>query len=333
MQTQPATILLEIAKSFADHKSKGEKNWYGYTNGKTWGAIPFTIRNLYRGQNNRHFPLLPSIARGLTCDDIVEISKISISDQATLILRQAQSLWFHRELIHHPIAKHSLALKTDLNEIALAQHYGIPTGYLDLSDDFNVSAFFATCQQTRHGWEPVNSGIGVIYRTALEALATPFGEYLPLGPQPLPRPTEQCAWVTELPLCHSFEGWSNVSMLEFEHDRAIGEYFLEMFNGGSKLFPPDPLSEVADEILACDEIPTDCIDLILESYIGDPFGPLTNEFPAIRNEISKLAIPISYRRLLTERQISTLLADPVWSEKMLTDVTVNWHAVRRVPTS
>lgn len=333
MQTQSATILLEIAKNYADHRTRRENSWYGYANGETWDAIPFAASNLYRGQNARHFPLLPSIARGLTCNDIVEISKIPLSDQATLILRQAQSLWFHRELTRHPIAKHALSQRIDLNEIALAQHYGIPTGYLDLTDDFNVSAFFATCQQTRYGWEPVTSGIGVIYRTTLNSFKTPFDEYVPLGPQRLPRPTEQCAWVTELPLCHSFEGWPNVSMLAFEHNRAIGEYFLGMFNGGSKLFPPDPLSEVADEILACNEIPSDCVDLILESYIGDPFGPLTKEFPAIRREISKLAVPICYRRLLTEQQISTLLTDPAWSEKMLTDVTANWRLVRRIPIS
>lgn len=333
MHIAPASALLEISKGYANHRSHREDSWYGYTEGKTWGAIPFAVSSLYRGQNTRHLPMLPSIARGLQSADIGEIWKSSISDQAKIVLRLAQSWWFSSELAHHPISHHAAHQHLDLDPIALAQHYGIPTGYLDLTDDFNVSAFFATCRETKNGWEPVDTGVGVFYRVKLDKFETPFGRYAPVGPQQLPRPSEQCAWVTELPLCHSFEGWPDVDMLQFHHDRHVGEHFLEMYAGGERLFPPDPLAGVAAEILACREIPVDLVEAALESFANDPSGILTEHFPVLRKEISALVDQVSYRRLLTDQNVTSLLADQEWREKMLMDVKANWRLVRRVPIS
>lgn len=317
MQIFPATSLLDISSNHVDHRSNRENSWYGFVDGENWGAIPFYVSNLYRGQNTRYIPLLPSIARGLQTADISEIWQIPISDQAKIVLRLAQSWWFSRELKHHPISTHAIQQKLDLDPIALAQHYGIPTGYLDLTDDFNVSAFFATCRET-DGWEPIGTGVGVIYKVNLTKLKSPFvGYYTPLGPQQLPRPTEQCAWVVELPLTHSFEGWPDISMLQFQHDRNVGEYFLNMFAGGKQLFPPDPLTDVASEILTCREIPSELIDAALDSFANDPLGIKAEHLTVLRREISNLATMINYRQLLTEERLSALLSDSDWRKKCL----------------
>lgn len=327
----PATVLFEMSKDFSGHRARREDSWYGYTEGKTWGAIPFAVSNLFRGQTARHFPLLPSIARGLQAVDIDQLWRSSLSDQAKLLLRLAQSWWFSRELKCHPIAKHAAGQHLDLDEIGLAQHYGIPTGYLDLTDDIDVAAFFATCHQTPNGWEPVDQGIGVVYWVALKAHGNPFGVYTPLGPQQLPRPTEQCAWVTELPLCHSFEGWPSVRMMQFHHDRRVGEHYLNMFDGGKKLFPKDPLADVAAEILGCREIPGVLIDAALDLFAKDPHGVLADQLPALRKEIGSMATIVNGRQLLSDPQISSLLTDPEWGSRMLADVKVRWALVRRVP--
>lgn len=330
--TAPASILLEISQGYRGHRENRELSWNGYVDGKNWGAIPFAVSSLYRGQTERHLPLLPSIGRGLESKDVAELWKNSIADQAMLILRLAQSWWFSLELNRHPISKHAAEQNVDLDPIALAQHYEIPTGYLDLTDDFNVSAFFATCRKTQHGWEPVESDrVGVVYRVLLKEIEHVFRRYIPLGPQTLPRPTEQCAWVVELPICHSFEGWPSVSMLQFHHDRNVGEYFLEMFDGGKKLFPRDPLAEVAKEILACGEIPFDLIEAAIASFLHDPCGIRTEQLPELRTEISKRTALVGNRRLLTDLHISSLQDDVAWCQKMLSDVKVKWQLIRRVP--
>lgn len=330
MQIVPASAILEISERHVDHRARRDASWYWYEEGETAGAIPFAVSTLYRGQNTRHTPMLPSIARGLQSTDIEKFSEGSIADQAKIILRIAQAWWFSRELTHHPISHHAAEQRLDLDPIALAQHYGIPTGYLDLTDDFNVSAFFATCRETKDGWKPVDTGVGIIYRVRLRTLEAPFDNYIPLGPQQLPRPSEQCAWVTPLPFCHSFEGWPGVEMLQFHHDQRVGEHFLEMFAGGERLFPSDPLAEVAAEILACREIPIDILEAALESYANYPYGIIREHFPALRNEISTLANLVSYRRLLSDQQIAPFLADQQWTEKMLGVVKARAVAVRRV---
>lgn len=331
MRIAPASLLLDVSRDFADHRARRDSGWYGHLNGKTWGAIPFYVSNLYRGQNARHLPMLPSISRGLTSPDAGELWRYSIADQAKIVIRLAQSWWFSCELDNHPISTHATKQGLGLDRIALAQHYGIPTGYLDLTDDFNVGAFFATCRETEDRWEPVKEGVGVMYRVDLRGPHSPISQYIPLGPQPLPRPTEQCAWVTELPFCHSFEGGQNVFMMQFHHDRHIGAHFLEMFAGGEALFPPDPLADVATEILACRELPADLVERALESFAEDPHGIQVKDISAIRGEISKQATLTDYRRLLTDSQVSGLLADFEWRKRMLPDVKVNWRAVRRVP--
>lgn len=333
MKIVPASALLDISKDYADHRSQRENSWYGYVDGKIWGATPFAVSALYRGQTAHHLPFLPSIARGLQSTDIDMLWKSSIADQAKIVFRLAQSWWFSRELSRHPIAKHAAHQRLDLDPIALAQHYEIPTGYLDLTDDFNVSAFFATCHCTPNGWEPVESGIGVIYRVILKTLENSFGRYTPLGPQQLPRPTEQCAWVAELPLCHSFEGWPNVSMLKFHHDKRIGAHFLNLFADGELLFPPDPLADIAKEILNCREIPSNLVDAAIDSFASDPCGVQAKQVPALRKEIAKLATLVNYRKLLTDQHTSPLLSDSEWCRIMLADVKVNWKVVRRVVIS
>jgi hypothetical protein len=328
-QALDASALVDISRTFQEHRLRRNEIWYGYTDGDHWGAIPF-VSHLFRGQNKRYFPVLPSIARGLS-KVAAQLRQMPPSDQAQIVLRLAQSWWFARELDHHPIADHAASHKLILNRLGLAQHYGIPTGYLDLTDDFNVGAFFATCRETPRGWEPVDEGAGILYRVDLKTLDNPFGRYEPLGPQLLPRPSDQCAWATELPIIHSFEGWPDVTMMRFNQQRSIGEYFLRTFDGGKGLFPPDPLADVAQEILGSREVPTLLVESAIESFAKDPLGIDSKQAAEIKRALSKVVSLTDYRRLLTEDRVSTLLADFEWRKKMLADVKVRWRLVRTEP--
>ena len=329
MKIFPAKELIKISLDFEarrlEKRNLGlgyrEYEWYWYKEKDQRGAMHF-VPNLFRGQTRRYPTMLPSIARDLEINE-GELYERSSSDQAKIILGLAQSWWFARELEYHPITNHAAQSNIKLDKLALAQHYGIPTGYLDLTDDFNVSAFFATCYWTENGWKPLSEDSeynGIIYRIELRGLKNPFSEYKPLGPQPLPRPTEQSAWVTELPITHSFDGWPNVYLMQFNHDKAVGEYFLEKFNGGEALFPFDPLSEIAREILDCKEIPSELVDKAIKSFVNDKFGIKPYQVSNIEKEISKVVTRIDYRRLLNEEHISSLFDDFEWRKKMLPEI-------------
>ena len=271
--------------------------------------------------------MLPAISRGLQSDS-GELWKMSATDQAKIILRLAQAKWFARELDYHPITSHAAAQKLKLNRTGLAQHYGIARRPSISRTGATSDAFFATCRETERGWEPVESGIGINYRVELKTLDNPFGKYEPLGPQLLPRPSEQCAWVAVLPLIDYFVNWPNVMIMQFNHNKRIGEHFLQKFDGGKELFPPDPLADVAAEIRTCREVPNIFLEEEIEWASQEQHGIRSDDIPKIREELSKLITIIDYRRLLTERQVSSLMADFEWRKKMLSPVKANLRPIR-----
>lgn len=328
----PATTLLDIAGDLTGHRERREKSWYGYTEGHAWGSIPFSVSYLYRGQTAHHSPLRPALTRHLHSSTIRGLWSIPTSDQAKLVLRFAQASWFAQELAHHPVATHAKEQRVTLDPIALAQHYGIPTEYLDLTDDFDVSAFFATCRPNGDRWEPVEDGVGIIYRIDLRAIGPDaFERFSPLGPQQLPRPTEQSAWITELPLNHSAAGLPSSRVLMFEHNKVVSEHFFNMFKGGEALFPQDPLASVASEILECQQIPETFVEGALEALSNAPNGLSKNQRHSVRTKLSQTISLIENRRLLTDQQISSLLENAVWRDRTLGDIRVHWRTVRRVP--
>jgi len=330
MQTCPANALLDLSRTEGIKQPRTGNSWYWFADGDYGGAIPFDVSFLYRGQNRAAHPMLPSIARGLNSDGR-DMFEMSTKDQATVVLRLAQSWWFARELEHHPITAHAEKQRLKLDRLALAQHYGIPTGYLDLTHNFDVSAFFATCRATKTGWEPVTEGIGIVYRVDLEQARNRFASFKPLGPQPLPRPDEQAAWVVELPMVHSFDGWPEVSIIQFEQNESVGEYFIKMFRGGGLLFPPDPLARVAQEILECGEIPRELAEGALTSFASDQFGIKPDQLPAVRQSISSLIHLIDYRRILEDHDIAPFLNDFEWRKRRLSDAMAKARPVRIEP--
>lgn len=326
MEVFPGKALIDLSKSEGNAQQRTPEGWYWYVDGDRGGAVPFNIRVLYRGQNKRFIPMLPSIARGLE-SNTGKMSEMPASDQANVILRLAQSWWFARELDHHPITQHADLQRIKFDRLALAQHYGIPTGYLDLTDSFDVAAFFATCEAADKGWKPVEDGVGIIYRLDINRIKNPFDILQPLGPQSLPRPEEQKAWVCELPMVHSFDGWPVVSAILFQQDSSIGEHFMKIFDGGKVLFPSDVLSNVAEEILNSTEIPKELVEAAFESFVEDPFGPKRHQWVEISREIKSQVTLAEYRRILTEDWLSPYMDDFEWRRKRLSDVVASCRPV------
>lgn len=322
-----AAVLLDISRDNESYRESRYRAWYGYSDAEGWGALLFAS-SLFRGQPRRYVPMLPSIARGLA-STAGQLWQWSPRDQALLLLRIAQSRWFGRELNYHPITSHAATVGVKLNRLALAQHSGIPTGYLDLTDDFDVAAFFATCQETPAGWVPINDGTGIVYQINLDAsFQNPLEVYQVLGPQVLPRPSEQCAWVTELSVGGDFESWPGVSTLVFQQKQLVGEHFLRKFDGGRALFPLDPLARVAAEIMACAEIPDEFLESAIQSFVGGPTDIRPVQVPAIKEELATFTKLVGYRRLLSDDMVSVLMSDFQRRAELLAEVKANWRMVR-----
>jgi len=186
---------------------------------------------VYRGQTARYQKCLPTLLRG-------EV------DGLDLVIYRAQLSEF-RNLLENPLRQvcRELGLKYDVE--ALAQHYGLKTLHLDVTEDLDVAAFFACCEHGEDGsWHPMTTGTGVIYRCPL--LPENQGNFV--GIQPYPRPIAQFAHTVHMDLYQCFERFPFVEAFEFRHSAEEGQKYLEIFEHGKRLFPDDLLARKAQLI-------------------------------------------------------------------------------------
>ena len=101
----------------------------------------------------------------------------------------------YTEITGHDGAKYPL----NLFEVLL-------TGYMDLSESFDVSCFFATCYVDKaRTWQPRTEGVGVMYLLPTERIPIRPDVLQPIGLQVLPRPREQFGWVIVCGIGSDFE--------------------------------------------------------------------------------------------------------------------------------
>lgn len=231
-------------------------------------ASPF----LFRGQNARYEPCFPTIARSLK-NNSRSMDNLTQTEQAILILNLIKTQWFSECIRETPVFQWMKQKKLHLNETAVAQHYGIPTGYIDLSQSFDVASFFACCRydQKNHTWEPVASGEGVIY--VIDQRMVPLGlGAKPICLQPFPRPSEQWAWVHEVVLGDDFDKMPYVKKFIFRHDKNASQRILNKFSHGVTLFPPDHLATVANKVNKAQEASLSVALKVIKGLINDPQG-------------------------------------------------------------
>lgn len=225
---------------------------------------------LFRGQVKRYEPCNPTVARDLKSYPR-SLTHLSRGEQAGLIVNLIRTQWFVECLRETPLFLWMKERKVHMDETAVAQHYGLPTGYIDLSQSFEVASFFACCNYDRGAWTPATSGEGVIY--VVDVRMTPIGGGpKPICLQPFPRPSEQWGWVHEVTLGDDFDKLPYVKKFIFRHNEQSSQRIRERFRNGTSLFPPDPMAVVADRIMQAQDFPLAVARKTIEDLIDDPQG-------------------------------------------------------------
>jgi hypothetical protein len=214
---------------------------------------------LFRGQNRRYSPSYSSLSRDLE-QGRMKLSTLALDDQARVLDRITRRLWFIREMESHPASRWFAERQICGFDMALAQHYGIPTGYIDLSESFDVACFFATCRfADGRGWQPCADGVGVIYCLPLGGIPIRPDVLQPIGLQVFPRPREQWGWVLVTGMGVDFESLPRLGIFEFTQNLTVSEYFWRKFKHGADLFPADAMADVAEEIMESAILPGDLL--------------------------------------------------------------------------
>ena len=277
-QSHPADYLIRLSQDL-DAKKRNQNSIAEYTllmrDEETLFVPLHAIHGstIFRGQNKRYSPCVPSIWRGTQFTHLM--NELSIKEQANAVFLHAKSLWFNRDIELHPAIKWARNNKFYVDKLSLAQHYELPTDYIDFSHNFSVAAFFATNRKNGDSWEPMEQGKGVLYILNFKALPKwmLMDTVKPISLQPLPRPEEQSGWVVAVPLGHDLESHPGVYYAEFEHSEEVSRYFHEMFDGGKKLFPKDSLADISDSIQHWEQpIDESIVDRIIKHWGNAEWG-------------------------------------------------------------
>ena len=254
-------------------------NWGDEDGGRIMPSLnsSFTSQYLYRGQTRRYQPCLPALYRGFPL--VKHPRELREEHRDFYLLNQIRREEFFSVLQHHPAVGLAREIGLHLSFAALAQHYGIATDYLDVTQDPEVAAFFATCTACADGeWEPAANGVGIIYRFDLTVFPTVLGPEIVdeffrcvelVGLQTLPRPGEQKAWSFHLPLGFDFERLP-LDVFVFRHSDEAGGAILDTFEDGATLFPRDVLAETATAIQSSGSVPSSLTKKVLTDLNCSP---------------------------------------------------------------
>ena len=218
----------------------------------------------YRGQSQYYTPCLPSLfrrnANGIPpTEEDIAANRIKICE-------------FYLLLNTHPVFM-EVCGNTNVNIVTTAQHYGLPTEYLDITNSKWVAAFFATTgyDYDSDTYFPVGrnyaEGFGVMY--ILNDLNKRnwqfFHKNSVIGYQYFARPSKQSSFGYKLGIDEDFDKCPFFDKLFFRHDLESSKIVFDMSYRQNRFIPKDTLSELARKIGKSTEVTrlaiTYCLDI------------------------------------------------------------------------
>lgn len=227
---------------------------------------------LFRGQTSNVSPCYPSIYRGLE----IHNKFIGEEDLYKLLERKARMYEFISILKKHPAVQYSKKIKLHVDYIALSQHYGLSTEYLDLTNDIGIAAFFASHEFLKDSYKPVFNGIGIIYKIVWPEVLVKCNHLLKntpnhlemIGNQLVRRPTKQSAWAYVCSIGENFEN-ENIEKLTFERNKNDVLFFSNKYNFGKDIFPEETLYNIANRVRSINTIQKDHFLEAIHDVCGD----------------------------------------------------------------
>lgn len=160
---------------------------------------------------------------------------------------------------------------SDIQYEALAQHYGLETGWLDITTDFDVAMFFATCwwDKEEKRWKPLTkeqtelseeTKYGMIFHMPSWYMSQrwgfeieKFGDFskglpnnliYPIGFQPFMRCSMQNGYGIYMQKPKPLQEDIGFEKLRFRHSEELSKKVFERMKGGELIYPHEGLSGV-----------------------------------------------------------------------------------------
>jgi hypothetical protein len=198
----------------------------------------------YRGQTREHHPCVPGLGR--------------LQHLGVQLLAICRSVAFEDAIADHPYVQFSsqarlldTPLRIDLE--GMAQHHGLATDLLDVTSNYDVASFFATCEwnAAQHSFQPVlfSEQPGVMYRftPCLFTGADASAQFQHVGWQPLHRPAQLRADALRMKKGQDFGSLPAVQRVRFRQSAKVSHRIWQSFDKGRSLFPKDAAAELAEQ--------------------------------------------------------------------------------------
>jgi len=214
----------------------------------------------YRGENQLYPTTSPSLCRSIknieneeerTVERFIADMKIAEFHSLLFIFQHTTDIW-----------KKGVSILSE----QLAQHYGLQTQWLDITNDFEVALFFACCKYNKHNnaWLPLsesdfnkneNTQYGIIFKknTELSDLflgcdSTLEGKILPIGFQPFMRSHMQTGYAMLMNEQMDLQNDSSFEMYKFKHREKLCNLIYKKMDCGKKIYPHEGLDSVKEQI-------------------------------------------------------------------------------------
>ncbi len=320
MNIQSVSIdkLLGFVQEYGTIGREKERTWtYVHCSEGGVKMLPTTSpRYLYRGQTKRHSPCVSQIAR--PAKKLVRtLAELPKSEALSIIANLIRDDWYCSELHKHPVYEWAELHKVNIPKIEFAQHYGVPTGLIDMTESLEVALFFATHEFKDGVYQECLDGIGIVYRVDWASAAPEVAaRFKPIAIQPFARPFRQWAWSCELILGEDFEDCPGHEAVQFTHDKEFAHKCRSFAEADGALFPPDPMADAAVKICKSSVFPAGIAEQVLKDISSDPEGQPNETVEGLR------------RALENEDYSFSDSVDPIFSEQQIAAFRSTWQAER-----
>lgn len=280
---------------------------------------------LYRGQTTRHVPSYPTIYRHYR-HPARFLDQLFVKDAAEIVAHIAKTFMYLWELKRHPVMQWAAADGLEVDQLEIAQHYGIATPLMDLSESIETALFFATHKHICDGeFVACTEGKGVLYIVDRLRLPPAYARrFRSIGVLPFIRPIRQWAWCCELFMGECFEECPRLAILEFDHSAALANEVRTRAESQGTLFPSDLLASLGSAISALRTLPVPAVNAAMAhlgmAYPERKFGPVTALLREAGFHISRNYSQVYSEKYWAQVEPYILRSLDIWKSEIAPDI-------------
>ena len=209
---------------------------------------------LFRGENKYHQICKPALWRDGMDENAVFIERLKFAEFCRVLALMPEVQPFSQSYLEQDPDGCYHQIRLHIDELALAQHYGIKTELLDLTSDKWVAAFFACTNYNNvdDTYSPISTNTfekGIMYCYPIKPTGLNSRRLRVVGAQPFERPTEQAAFMLKLDKDDNFNDMCTDRSF-FCQNPMVSIIVYHFANRAGRMFPQETIQQKTRVLVA-----------------------------------------------------------------------------------